>query len=121
MIFVDRNDQVVKIHTGFNGPATSEFPNFKKDFEVEPLEEERAFFCLLAASCLLCTSFLHSNIVEKSLRISEKGTLMHGITKKCKFCENIFKASFLSNGVGQQTNLIYEIFFGIQSHPTFYY
>jgi len=34
MIFVDRNDKVVKIHTGFAGPATSEFPNFKKDFDA---------------------------------------------------------------------------------------
>lgn len=33
MIFIDKNDKVVKIHTGFAGPATSEFPNFKKDFE----------------------------------------------------------------------------------------
>jgi len=32
LIFVDRNDKVTNIHTGFNGPATSEFENFKKDF-----------------------------------------------------------------------------------------
>ncbi len=34
MIFIDKNDQVTKIHTGFNGPATSEFENFKKEFEA---------------------------------------------------------------------------------------
>lgn len=33
MIFIDKNDKVTKIHTGFNGPATSEFENFKKEFE----------------------------------------------------------------------------------------
>lgn len=33
MIFIDKNDQVTKIHTGFNGPATSEYENFKKEFE----------------------------------------------------------------------------------------
>ena len=32
MIFIDKNDQVKKIHTGFAGPATSEYENFKKDF-----------------------------------------------------------------------------------------
>ncbi|MBT8220586.1 MAG: TlpA family protein disulfide reductase [Bacteroidia bacterium] len=32
MIFLDRNDRVRRIHTGFYGPATSEFENFKKDF-----------------------------------------------------------------------------------------
>jgi len=33
MIFLDKNDQVVKIHTGFSGPATSEYVNFKTDFD----------------------------------------------------------------------------------------
>ena len=33
MIFLDRKDQVRRIHTGFYGPATSEYPDFKKDFE----------------------------------------------------------------------------------------
>ena len=35
LIFIDRNDQVRNIHTGFNGPATSEYENFKKDFEQQ--------------------------------------------------------------------------------------
>lgn len=34
MIFIDKNDKVQRIHTGFNGPATSEFENFKKDFSA---------------------------------------------------------------------------------------
>ena len=33
MIFVDRNDQVRKIHTGFNGPATSKYQEFTKEFD----------------------------------------------------------------------------------------
>ena len=33
MIFIDKNDKVRKIHTGFSGPATDEFPAFKKEFE----------------------------------------------------------------------------------------
>lgn len=32
MIFVDKNDKVRRIHTGFSGPATSEFADFKNDF-----------------------------------------------------------------------------------------
>lgn len=32
MIFMDKNDKVVKIHTGFNGPATSEYEAFVKEF-----------------------------------------------------------------------------------------
>jgi thiol-disulfide isomerase/thioredoxin len=32
MIFIDKNDKVVKIHTGFNGPATSEYQAFVKEF-----------------------------------------------------------------------------------------
>ena len=33
LIFIDRDDKVTNIHTGYNGPATSEFENFKKDFK----------------------------------------------------------------------------------------
>ncbi len=33
MIFLDKNNQVVKIHTGFSGPATSTFASFEKDFK----------------------------------------------------------------------------------------
>lgn len=33
MIFVDRDGAVRKIHTGFNGPATSLFEEFKQEFE----------------------------------------------------------------------------------------
>ncbi len=33
MIFLDQDNQVKRIHTGFNGPATSEYQNFKSDFE----------------------------------------------------------------------------------------
>ncbi|MEM9820705.1 MAG: TlpA disulfide reductase family protein [Bacteroidota bacterium] len=33
MIFIDRKDQVRKIHTGFNGPATSKYESFKTEFE----------------------------------------------------------------------------------------
>jgi thiol-disulfide isomerase/thioredoxin len=32
MLFLDKNDRVVKIHTGFNGPATSEYASFKEKF-----------------------------------------------------------------------------------------
>lgn len=32
MIFLDKDNQVKKIHTGFSGPATSQFEAFKKDF-----------------------------------------------------------------------------------------
>lgn len=32
MIFLDRNNQVKKIHTGFSGPATSQFEAFKEEF-----------------------------------------------------------------------------------------
>ncbi len=35
MIFIDKNDKVVKIHTGFSGAATSQFENFKKGFEED--------------------------------------------------------------------------------------
>lgn len=33
MIFIDRNDQVRKIHTGFSGPATSQYIAFENEFE----------------------------------------------------------------------------------------
>ena len=33
-IFLDRNKRVIKIHTGFNGPATGEkYIEFKKEFD----------------------------------------------------------------------------------------
>lgn len=35
MIFIDKNDKVVKIHTGFAGPATSQYETFKKNFEKD--------------------------------------------------------------------------------------
>jgi len=35
MIFIDKNDKVVKIHTGFAGPATSQYEDFKKNFEAD--------------------------------------------------------------------------------------
>ncbi len=34
LIFVDKNDQVRRIHTGFYGPATSEYASFQNDFDV---------------------------------------------------------------------------------------
>jgi hypothetical protein len=33
MLILDENNRVVKIHTGFNGPATSQYVIFKRDFE----------------------------------------------------------------------------------------
>lgn len=33
MIFIDRDNEVRRIHTGFSGPATSTFKDFEKDFE----------------------------------------------------------------------------------------
>ena len=32
MVFLDKNNKVQKIHTGFNGPATREYEAFKKEF-----------------------------------------------------------------------------------------
>jgi len=32
LIFLDKRNKIVKVHTGFNGPATDEFENFKTDF-----------------------------------------------------------------------------------------
>jgi thiol-disulfide isomerase/thioredoxin len=34
MIFIDRNNKVRKIHTGFSGPATSAYSSFLTDFEL---------------------------------------------------------------------------------------
>ncbi len=34
LIFLDKNDQVQKIHTGFNGPATSKYDAFVEEFEA---------------------------------------------------------------------------------------
>ena len=34
MIFLDKNDQVKRIHTGFYGPATDKFKDFTEDFDV---------------------------------------------------------------------------------------
>lgn len=34
MIFLDRNNQVRRIHTGFNGPATSTYQDFVQDFDA---------------------------------------------------------------------------------------
>jgi thiol-disulfide isomerase/thioredoxin len=33
LIFIDKNDKVRKIHTGFSGPATGEFEKYKSEFE----------------------------------------------------------------------------------------
>jgi len=33
MIFIDRKNQVRRIHTGFNGPATSKYQEFTKEFD----------------------------------------------------------------------------------------
>lgn len=33
LIFVDRNNQVKRIHTGFSGPATSKYEDFRQSFE----------------------------------------------------------------------------------------
>jgi len=43
MIFIDRNNKVRRIHTGFSGPATSTYPAFVSDFEsfVEGLLNEK--------------------------------------------------------------------------------
>lgn len=32
MIFLDKNDRIVSIHTGFSGPATKEYAGFKQEF-----------------------------------------------------------------------------------------
>jgi len=33
LLIVDRNNKVRKIHTGFNGPATSKFKSFDSEFK----------------------------------------------------------------------------------------
>ncbi|MDH3244256.1 MAG: TlpA family protein disulfide reductase, partial [Saprospiraceae bacterium] len=38
LIFLDRNNQVRRIHTGFNGPATPDYPRFIEEFE-ETIQE----------------------------------------------------------------------------------
>jgi hypothetical protein len=32
LLFLDRQNRIVKIHTGFNGPATKEYAAFKDEF-----------------------------------------------------------------------------------------
>ena len=32
MIFLDKQNRIVKTHTGFSGPATREYEDFKKEF-----------------------------------------------------------------------------------------
>ena len=32
LLFVDKNNKIVKIHTGFSGPATPGYVNFEKEF-----------------------------------------------------------------------------------------
>ena len=34
LLFVDRDDRVQRIHTGFNGPATSQYEEFKRSFDA---------------------------------------------------------------------------------------
>ena len=34
LIYIDKNDKVRKIHTGFSGPATSTYPEFVKEFNT---------------------------------------------------------------------------------------
>lgn len=38
MIFLNKDNQIVKVHTGFSGPATKEYAGFKKEF-VEEIEK----------------------------------------------------------------------------------
>jgi len=33
LLFLDKQNNIKKIHTGFNGPATKEYQDFKKDFD----------------------------------------------------------------------------------------
>ncbi len=33
LLFVNKNNEVIKVHTGFNGPATSEYASFKSSFD----------------------------------------------------------------------------------------
>ncbi|MBL7796456.1 MAG: hypothetical protein JNJ90_08145 [Saprospiraceae bacterium] len=34
MLVLDKQNRVRRVHTGFDGPATSRFEDFKKDFEA---------------------------------------------------------------------------------------
>jgi thiol-disulfide isomerase/thioredoxin len=34
LLFLDRDDRVVRTHTGFYGPATGEYESFKKEFDI---------------------------------------------------------------------------------------
>jgi thiol-disulfide isomerase/thioredoxin len=34
LLFIDKQNRIRKVHTGFNGPATSQFEAFKSDFEA---------------------------------------------------------------------------------------
>lgn len=42
MLFIDKNNKIQKIHTGFSGPATPSYPDFINDFEdtIEKLLEQ---------------------------------------------------------------------------------
>ena len=33
MIILDKNNNIIRVHTGFDGPATSRYDLFKKEFE----------------------------------------------------------------------------------------
>lgn len=35
MLFLNKDNEVLKVHTGFNGPATSQWEDFKKEFEED--------------------------------------------------------------------------------------
>lgn len=41
LIFVDKNNKIRKVHTGFAGPATADYAKFKKDFD-EIIKEMRS-------------------------------------------------------------------------------
>jgi hypothetical protein len=34
LIFIDKNDEIIKIHTGYNGTATSRYQEFLTDFDA---------------------------------------------------------------------------------------
>ncbi|MTB51215.1 TlpA family protein disulfide reductase [Lewinella sp. W8] len=38
LLFVDRDNRVTRIHTGFNGPATSKYEDFKRSFDASIAE-----------------------------------------------------------------------------------
>lgn len=35
MLFLNRKNQIVKVHTGFDGPATSMYESFKKNLPIQ--------------------------------------------------------------------------------------